>query len=410
MKKITILLLTICISQIIVAQSRTLTNEQKEYLLKFIYPIKTFEPEEKNTEDLLILDKFIGNAKIVGLGESTHGSSEIYKMKDRISRYLINNKKFNVFSLEANMPESYLMNNYILNNQGNPKEILKGMYFWMWQTQEMLNFIEWTKEYNQNHNSKAYFDGFDLQYQFGALKQIKEIYTKNNLNIEEYKNLVNILKENNRGQRSYKQKHQKIINELLKKFKEKAVYIQDNESKKRFLQNIRIIEQNIQVGNAIKRDKFMAENIKWMYHNYENPKIIASAHNFHISKWNKIMMGHHLNQEFGENYVNFGFAFYGGSYTGSIQKQVQTLIAQTAYEGTLEYNLNSLNIPIFILDLKSIKKEKNKLIHKLFETNLARKTGSGNDIHDNAFRKNNILDSFDYLIFINRSTNSILLN
>ena len=187
MKKITILLLTICISQIIVAQSRTLTNEQKEYLLKFIYPIKTFEPEEKNTEDLLILDKFIGNAKIVGLGESTHGSSEIYKMKDRISRYLINNKKFNVFSLEANMPESYLMNNYILNNQGNPKEILKGMYFWIWQTQETLKFIEWMKEYNQNHNSKAYFDGFDLQFQFGALKQIKEIYTKNNLNIEEYK-------------------------------------------------------------------------------------------------------------------------------------------------------------------------------------------------------------------------------
>ena len=103
------------------------------------------------------------------------------------------------------MPRTY---NYILNNQGNPKEILKGMYFWIWQTQETLNFIEWMKEYNQNHNSKAYFDGFDLQFQFGALKQIKEIYTKNNLNIEEYKNLVNILKENNRGQRSYKQKQQ----------------------------------------------------------------------------------------------------------------------------------------------------------------------------------------------------------
>lgn len=408
MKKITILLLTICISQIIVAQSRTLTNEQKEYLLKFIYPIKTFEPEEKNTEDLLILDKFIGNAKIVGLGESTHGSSEIYKMKDRISRYLINNKKFNVFSLEANMPESYLMNNYILNNQGNPKEILKGMYFWIWQTQETLNFIEWMKEYNQNHNSKAYFDGFDLQFQFGALKQIKEIYTKNNLNIEEYKNLVNILKENNRGQRSYKQKQQKIINELLEKTKEKVVYIQDNESKKRFIQNIRIIEQNIQVGNAIKRDKFMAENIKWIYENYENPKIIVSAHNFHISKWNKIMMGNHLNEEFGENYVNFGFAFYNGSYTGSIQKKIQTLIAQTAYEGTLEYYLNSLNIPIFILDLKSIKKENNKLIKDLFTNILARKTGSGPS--GNEFRKTNVLDSFDYLIFINRSTNSILLN
>ena len=408
MKKITILLLTICFSQIIVAQSRTLTNEQKEYLLKFIYSIKTFEPEEKNNEDLMIFDKFIGDARIVGLGESTHGSSEIYKMKDRITRYLINNKKFNVFSLEANMPESYLMNNYIIENQGDPKEILKGMYFWIWKTQETLNLIEWMKINNQNNNSKAYFDGFDLQYQFGALKHIKEIYIKNNLNIEEYKNLVSILKNNNRGQRSYKKKQQKIINELLKKIKEKVVNIQDNETKKRFLQNIRIIEQNIQVGSSEKRDEFMAENIKWIYENYNNPKIIASAHNFHISKWSKVMMGNHLDKEFGENYVNFGFAFYEGTYTGSLVKKPQTYNAQTAYEGTLEYHLNSLNIPIFILDLKSLKKENNKFFKDLFTSILTRKTGSG--ISGDEFRKTNILDSCDYLIFINKSTNSKLLN
>ena len=408
MKKITILLLTICFSQIIVAQSRTLTNEQKEYLLKFIYSIKTFEPEEKNNEDLMIFDKFIGDARIVGLGESTHGSSEIYKMKDRITRYLINNKKFNVFSLEANMPESYLMNNYIIENQGDPKEILKGMYFWIWKTQETLNLIEWMKINNQNNNSKAYFDGFDLQYQFGALKHIKEIYIKNNLNIEEYKNLVSILKNNNRGQRSYKKKQQKIINELLKKIKEKVVNIQDNETKKRFLQNIRIIEQNIQVGSSEKRDEFMAENIKWIYENYNNPKIIASAHNFHISKWSKVMMGNHLDKEFGENYVNFGFAFYEGTYIGSLVKKPQTYNAQTAYEGTLEYHLNSLNIPIFILDLKSLKKENNKFFKDLFTSILTRKTGSG--ISGDEFRKTNILDSFDYLIFINKSTNSKLLN
>ena len=112
---------------------------------------------------------------------------------------------------------------------------------------------------------------------------------------------------------------------MLEKTKEKVVYIQDNESKKRFIQNIRIIEQNIQVGNAIKRDKFMAENIKWIYENYENPKIIVSAHNFHISKWNKIMMGNHLNEEFGENYALLSHCFTESQFSEN-DKVADTII------------------------------------------------------------------------------------
>ncbi|WP_228390762.1 hypothetical protein, partial [Chryseobacterium contaminans] len=54
------------------AQSKNdLNSEEKEYISKFIYPIKTFNPAEKDHSDLLILNKLIGNSKIVGLGEST---------------------------------------------------------------------------------------------------------------------------------------------------------------------------------------------------------------------------------------------------------------------------------------------------------------------------------------------------
>jgi len=52
-----------------------LTKEQKEYLLKFVHPLNTFEPETNNTEDLKILNQLIGDSKVVALGEVTHGSS-----------------------------------------------------------------------------------------------------------------------------------------------------------------------------------------------------------------------------------------------------------------------------------------------------------------------------------------------
>lgn len=392
---------------VINAQSKNdLSSEQKEYISKFIYPLKTVNPNEKDNEDLLIFDKLIGNSKIVGLGESSHGSSEVYQLKYRISEYLISNKNFNVFSLEANMPESFLMNQYIINQKDEPKKILNGMYFWLWQTEETLNFVEWLKNYNEKHNSKIYFEGFDMQYAKGALDQIRNFYKENNFSEREIDILQTTLSEKNRGFRTYTKKSQSLILEYLNPIKQKAQSISDIEKKTRLLLNIKIIEQYVKIS-YIKRDKFMADNVKWITDYYPNSKVIVSAHNYHVSKLNPDRMGFWINQNF-RDFVNIGFAFYEGNYSASIDGKIGTFKAQTAFPGTLEYKLNSLNIPIFILDLKSIKKDNNKLGNWILKDIQFRKTGSGTD--KNEFRKTNVSDSFDYLIFIKKSTNSKLLN
>lgn len=392
---------------IIKAQSKNdLNSEEKEYISKFIYPIKTLNPDERDNSDLQVLNKLIGNSTIVGLGEATHGSSEVYQMKSRISEYLIANKNFNVFSLEANMPESFLMNQYIQEGKGNPKDILKGMYFWLWQTEETLSFVEWLKKYNENHNSKVFFDGFDMQFEKGAVDQIRKTYQENHLPEQEINDLETAIKENNRGFRTYSKKSQKIISEYLFLIKQKNVSIKNPEEKSRFLQNVDIIRQYIQLS-FIKRDKFMAENVKWLKDNYLNSKVIVSAHNYHIAKLKSDRMGYWINEMYDKDFVNFGFAFYEGTYSASIDGRLGTYNSEKAGPRTLEYKLNSLDIPIFILDLKAIKKDGNKLGHWILDDILFRKTGSGTD--KNEFIKTNVANSFDYLIFINKSTNSKLL-
>ena len=52
---------------------------------------------------------------------------------------------FTIFSIEANMPEAYAVNNYVLNGVGDPKQLLQGMYFWTWNTQEVLDMILWMR-------------------------------------------------------------------------------------------------------------------------------------------------------------------------------------------------------------------------------------------------------------------------
>jgi erythromycin esterase-like protein len=56
--------------------------------------------------DMRPLAKLIGNARIVALGEATHGSREFFQLKHRMLEFLATEMGFTIFSIEANMPEA----------------------------------------------------------------------------------------------------------------------------------------------------------------------------------------------------------------------------------------------------------------------------------------------------------------
>lgn len=164
------------------------TKKQTEWLKDNIYSLKTYDETEKSDEDLSVLGQLIGNNTVVASGEVTHGSSEIFRMKHRIIKYLSQHKGFDVFSIEANMPEAYKVNRYIIEGKGDPREVLKGMYFWTWNTTGMLGLINWMKEYNSSQK-KIQYTGFDMQYYMGAVENLRSAL-KNN---PEAVKLVNLL-------------------------------------------------------------------------------------------------------------------------------------------------------------------------------------------------------------------------
>ncbi len=96
----------------------------------------TFKTEraESGFDDLQPLKTIIGDAHIVGLGEATHGTAEFFRMKHRLVEFLASEKGFTIFAIEANMPEAYRVNDFVLNGKGDPKALLRGMYFWTWDT------------------------------------------------------------------------------------------------------------------------------------------------------------------------------------------------------------------------------------------------------------------------------------
>ena len=109
------------------------------------------------------LKKVVGDARIVSLGEATHGTREFFQLKHRMLEFLATQMGFTIFSIEANMPEAYRLNDYVLNGKGDPVKLIKGMYFWTWDTQEVLDMVLWMREFNKSGKGRVEFTGFDMQ-------------------------------------------------------------------------------------------------------------------------------------------------------------------------------------------------------------------------------------------------------
>ena len=117
-------------------------------------PLKTVEARH-GFDDMEPLRRIIGDARIVSLGEATHGTREFFQLKHRMLEFLATRMGFTIFSIEANMPEAYRLNDYVLNGTGDPAQLLRGMYFWTWNTEEVLDMIRWMREFNASGKGRV---------------------------------------------------------------------------------------------------------------------------------------------------------------------------------------------------------------------------------------------------------------
>jgi erythromycin esterase-like protein len=136
--------------------------------------------------DLAPLMKRIGDARIVMLGEASHGTSEYYSWRAYITQQLIQKKGFNLVAVEGDWPDCYRLNRYIKNYAGagkNAFEVLKEFNrwpTWMWANWEIVALSEWLYQYN-NHlpaNKKVGFYGLDVYSLWESLESIMQYLQK----------------------------------------------------------------------------------------------------------------------------------------------------------------------------------------------------------------------------------------
>ena len=108
----------------------------------------------------------IGGARVVLLGEATHGTSEFYRMRARITRELVERKGFSIVAVEADWPDAARIDHYVRHRETPPAEWKAFTRFpeWMWRNTDVQAFIDWLHRYNMNrpYADRVGFFGLDV--------------------------------------------------------------------------------------------------------------------------------------------------------------------------------------------------------------------------------------------------------
>jgi protein-L-isoaspartate(D-aspartate) O-methyltransferase len=122
-----------------------------------------------------LLDR-VGDARVVLIGEATHGTSEFYRMRERITRALIAEKRFSFVAIEGDWPDAARIDHYVRHSEHKPSEWTAFARFpaWMWRNEEVRDFVEWLRRHNADlePSRRTAFHGLDLYSMHNSIRAV----------------------------------------------------------------------------------------------------------------------------------------------------------------------------------------------------------------------------------------------
>ncbi|MCK4818266.1 erythromycin esterase family protein, partial [bacterium] len=272
-------------------------------------------------EDMQPLKAIIGEARIVALGEATHGTREFFQIKHRMVEFLVNEMDFTVFAIEATLGGAFELNDYVLTGNGDPERALGTLVYPAWNTEEVLALVNWMREYNSSHEKKVKFYGFDNKPAAGSAKAVYNFLRKTD-GTHDYDEVLSVLKNLWTAGRLITGPKEKIysaaeeIKSLIAHLEsQQAAYarqtpsrqeIQDLGEWKLVVLHAKVLLQylnfyrvpSISIATDI-RDPSMAENVRGLMGYEDGAKMILWAHNAHVAAGYGGGMGQHLRKMYG---------------------------------------------------------------------------------------------------------------
>ena len=325
-------------------------------------------------DDIEFLRNIVGDARIVSLGENTHGTRDFFEMKARILRFLVEEMAFDAFAIEATWPEGNRLDTYVRTGEGDPAELLSGLYFWTWNTESVLEMIEWIRTHNEAGGDVGFY-GFDMQYPGMALHNVIEYFRlvdpdRINALAAPLECLVRVANDSS-GRfpevryadqaADYRAACGAALGEVRDSLVARQADYEAAAGENAFAlasHSMRIaIQYHLMITGDQSRDESMAENTVWLHRQLgPDSRMVLWAHNFHVST-QPGAQGWFLRRSYGDAMVILGFSHESGTFTGVRQRGssyfgLDQMVLDAVRPLSHEHHLSTATSPRFFLDLR----------------------------------------------------------
>lgn len=295
-------------------------------------------PQPEVTDFADSFERF-ADARIVLLGEATHGTHEFYAARAAITRRLIERHGFNIVAVEGDWPDVARIDDYVRHNAARPRRGEPFVRFptWMWRNQEVLAFADWLRGHNAQlpEDDRTSMRGLDVyslgesihaviayleRHDVGAVAQARELYGC----------LLPWRDEPQTYGRAVEHGHMQgcetvVVEELRALLARRMQFIaEDGDAFFDAEQNARIVRAAEQYYRAMYRgsaaswnlrDRHMFDTLQRLMAHHEDARAVVWAHNSHVGNaaatamgWNgEFNIGELARAAYGDQVVLIGF-------------------------------------------------------------------------------------------------------
>lgn len=128
-------------------------------------------PDLDDPDFAAFVDRF-ADARVVLLGEASHGTSEFYEARAAISKRLIERHGFTIVAVEADWPDAAAVNRFVQGRPGAAEQPFTRFPTWMWRNAEFEGFLRWLRGWNAEAETPTGFYGLDLYNLSGSIRAV----------------------------------------------------------------------------------------------------------------------------------------------------------------------------------------------------------------------------------------------
>jgi erythromycin esterase-like protein len=364
-------------------------------------------PDTDTPEFAQLFDRY-ADARVVMIGEASHGTREFYLARAAITRRLIERHGFNIVAVEADWPDAGHVDQYVrgLAHSAWKRHIFSRFPTWMWRNSEVKSFTHWLHEYNhaQKPDRRVEFRGLDVYSLRNSIHEVLSYLDRVDSNLarearrrygcltpwQDDPSLYGHMVERG-GVMPCEQAVVEQLNAMLAE--QLAGLIQDGEAFFNATQNARVVMAAEQYYRAIYRgstaswnlrDRHMFDTLRaLMEHRGHQAKAVVWAHNSHIGNagatemgWKgQFNIGQLARNAFGRDVVLIGMATDRGQVAAADDWEGEMLIKNVlaSRPDSWEHQFLKAGVPASLTDWRN--PERKALHHALSIPLLARAIG-----------------------------------